>query len=344
MTRGGIQYASKARAIVIGAGLMGRHHAAAIRNVGSDLVAVVDSDVDRARSLARRFPGALASDDLEHVLGQTQPTIAHICAPPGSHLAIARQLAAAKVHSLIEKPLGASAVETRTILGKFDEAGALACPVHQYAFQRSIESAIAARAWFGKLRRIAFDIRSAGGVGDKRHLDSIAAEIVPHPLAIIQRLLPSVDVGQISWKLLRSAPGEWLASASSEGVQLVIAISMGGRPTRFATYLLGTQGELELDNFHDFAVGMTGRVSRSAKLSQPFGRHSKSLAAATLNLAGRMVRRELAYPGLRTLTRRFHQAALSAGSIPSPISVYETIAVAVARDALMAQCRDQARG
>lgn len=301
-------------------------------------MAVVDRNADLARSVARRYRGAVAISDLGEALALANPTIAHVCTPAETHRALAEQLAAANINTFIEKPMMGNAADTRAILAAFERAGAIACPVHQYAFQRSVEQAVAALPSIGTVRRIAFDIRSAGGGDDADSHDRIAADIVPHPLSIIQRMLPGIDVGILGWTLERVVPGEWLASASCDGVLLSIAISLGGRPTHFGTIASGTGGTVELDNFHDYLVTLPGAVSRAAKITQPFVHGGKSLVSAAGNLAGRTLRRESAYPGLRTLTRRFHDAAQSTGRIAAPISAAEAIAVAVARDALLAQC------
>ena len=326
------------RTIVIGAGLMGRYHAAATRYVGSTVVAVVDRDIDRARSLARHYRDALGFADLDAALESTKPTIGHVCTPVGSHGALAGALAASGIHALIEKPMALNTRETCLLLEKFSKTGAIACPVHQYAFQRSVEQTLRALPLLGSLRRIGFDIRSAGGGNHAGDRDGIAAEILPHPLSIIQRLLPGVDIGAVGWTLQCSAPGEWLASAHSNGVMLSIAISMGGRPTRFATTVSGTNGTVELDNFHDFAIFLPGTVSRTAKIAQPFVHGGRSLATAMVNLAGRTIRGEHAYPGLRALTRRFHRATEAPASLELPVTPTEAIAAAIARDTLLNQC------
>lgn len=326
------------RTIIVGAGLMGRYHAAATRHVGSTVVAVVDRDIDRACSLARQYRGALGFADLDAALEHTKPRIGHVCTPIDSHRPLADTLAASGIHALIEKPMALNTRETRLLLEKFSETGAIVCPVHQYAFQRSVEQAIRALPLLGSLRRIGFDIRSAGGGSDTGGQDGIAAEILPHPLSIIQRLLPGIDIGAAGWILQRSAPGEWLASAHSNGVMLSIAISMGGRPTRFATTVSGTHGTVELDNFHDFAVMLSGKVSRSAKVAQPFVHSGRSLALAAVNLAGRSIRGEHAYPGLRALTYRFHRATEAPASLEPPVTPIEALAAAIARDTLLKQC------
>ena len=60
------------------------------------------------------------------------------------------------------------------------------------------------------------------------------------------------------------------------------------------------------------------------------------LAAAGWNLAARAVRRESAYPGLRTLVSEFYRAAASDGRIAPPITPEESIAVAEGRDRIVA--------
>lgn len=330
------------RAIIIGAGLMGRHHAEVIRRIGSRVVAVVDPDIDRARALAGRVGAVFAGGELATALHQAGPSVAHVCTPVPTHNPLARQLAAAGVHAFIEKPLAASASETRAVLDLFGQGRTLVCPVHQYAFQRSVEMARTRLSAVGQLRRIAFDIRSAGSVNDTDSHDRVAADIIPHPLSILQRLLPGRDIADMPWKLIRAAPGEWLVTAGENGLLLSIGISMGARPTRFATTVSGTAGTFELDNFHDYVFAMPGTVSRLAKATQPFAAGARSLTGATRNIIGRALRGEHAYPGLRTLTARFHAATRCASRQDNPIPARDMIAVATVRDALLAQCRRSA--
>ncbi len=102
------------------------------------------------------------------------------------------------------------------------------------------------------------------------------------------------------------------------------------------TRITADAGAMELDNFHDFAVSWPGTVSRSAKVVQPFLRSGLGLAAAGWNLAGRAARREFAYPGLQALVREFYRAAESPTKVPPPITSEQSIAVAEARDRILA--------
>lgn len=320
-------------AIIVGAGLMGRHHANAAAAAGSSIAAIVDQDRGAAEALAGSWSGTAAETDLDEALAATGADVVHICTPLPTHAGLASAVAAAGLHALIEKPLAATAVEARRIHEKFARAGKLVCPVHQYAFQRSVADTVAWLPRAGAVRQVVFDICSAGAAGGLDP-DQVVADILPHPLSMMQKLLPAADLATLDWTCIRPAPGEWVATAPIDGAALVIQISMGGRPTRFLTRITAEYRSIELDNFHDFAVALPGTVSRGAKIAQPFLRSGFALAAAAWNLASRTLRRESAYPGLRTLTAKFYEAVHKDG--PPPITPEESIAVAEARDRIVA--------
>jgi predicted dehydrogenase len=332
---GKVQRQAGPAAIIIGAGLMGRHHARAAAAAGASIVAVVDHDREAAALLAASFTRAVAETKLEKALLLAPADVAHVCTPLATHAPLAETIARAGINALIEKPIACTAAEARQIHDSFARSGKLVCPTHQYAFQRSVRDAAAWLKRAGRLRRITFDICSAGAAGGLDP-DEVVADILPHPLSMVQKLLPSADVAALDWTCLRPAAGEWVASASLGDAALVIQISMNGRPTRFLTRITADAGSIELDNFHDFSVDWPGTVSRAAKIVQPFLRNGHGLAAAGWNLAARAVRGESAYPGLRTLVSEFYQAAGSDGRIAPPITPEESIAVAEGRDRIVA--------
>src|SRR5438874_3540855 len=247
---------------------MGRHHAKAAAAAGASIVAIVDKNRVAAAALASSWPAAVAETDLEKALQKTRADVAHICTPLMSHASLAEVIADVGVNALIEKPIGRTADEVRRIHQSFANKGLLACPTHQYAFQRSIARAAEWLRRAGATRRIDFDICSAGASGGLDP-DEIVADILPHPLSMVQKLLPSADLAALDWTVVRPAAGEWLIAAPIGGTLLTIHISMGGRPTRFLTRITADSGSMELDNFHDFAVALPGTVSRAAKIVQP---------------------------------------------------------------------------
>ncbi len=318
---------------IAGAGLMGRWHADAARRSGTSVAAVVDPDLDRARALAGRNAGATAFDSLAAMLKSNSVDVVHVCTPLASHVAIASRALQAGAHVLVEKPLAPSAKQTGMLIDAAAAADRLVCPVHQFPFQRGVDRAAARLHALGAVRRIAFDIRSAGGEGrDADALDTIVADILPHPLSVLRRLWPEEPLDALAWQVVRAGPGEIMICGAFAQAVLSISISMGARPTCCGLAIQGTRGSAEIDLFHGFAVLEDGAVSRLRKIAHPFARSGKLLATASANLLGRAARRETAYPGLRALVAAFYAAVR--GDSPVPISTEDTMAIAAACDGL----------
>jgi len=322
------------RSLIVGAGLMGRHHARSAAAAGAAIVAVVDRDFEAAKSLAGQCRDATATTDLKEALKSSRAAVAHICTPAASHMGIARAVADAGLHALIEKPIGETAQEVRHIHELFARATKLACPTHQYAFQRSVRRTAAQLQRLGAISHIDFDICSAGAARGHITPDELIAEMLPHPLSIVQQLLPAIELPRLDWTCLRPASGEWLVAAPIDGVLLTMSLSANGRPTRFLSRVTADAGSIEIDHFHDFALVLPGEVSRTRKIIAPFVRSGLEFAAASGNLLRRALRREFAYPGLRTLVEEFYFAVRNTES-PPPIRPEQSIGVAAARDTIM---------
>lgn len=307
---------------IIGAGLMGAWHLFTARKLGAQIVAVVDPDLAAARALAGRVAGAKALGDMASLMKHHRPFAAHICTPTRHHFDNARELLAAGTHVLVEKPICESVKEARALAMLARDQNVLVCPVHQYAFQPGVERAMGWLAELGAVRRIHFAICSSGAdhlPADRR--GAIIAEILPHPISILQRLVPERLTHQLEWCISSDSAGEYFAHASQGGLMLSISISLNARPTCFLTCIEADGGAVEIDGFHGFATLAHGGSSRVTKVLAPFERSSKTLTAATLNLARRLVQREPAYPGLRTLMRRFYSAASSGDLRACPVSM-----------------------
>jgi len=103
---------SKIRTGVIGVGSMGQNHARVYDEI-SNLIAIADPDEEQARKVAERFDIDWYSnyrDMLEHVDAVT------ISVPTFLHLDIAKVVAGAGVHMLVEKPLANNAHDAQEIV------------------------------------------------------------------------------------------------------------------------------------------------------------------------------------------------------------------------------------
>lgn len=300
------------RVAIAGAGLMGRWHAHAARRAGARLVAVIDPDPARSAGIAAKATKVLTrADDLDAV------DVLHICTPTGTHGALIELAAQRGWHVLAEKPLAESEQETTRLMTLADGAGTLLCPVHQYAFERSVETILRDLDRVGRPHMVELAFFSAGAAGrDVTSLAGFAADILPHPVSILQRLLGRPLPGPGDWAASRSAPATYQMSCTAGEVAVRITISLAARPTRASLAVIGDQGSFEADLFHDYAVFRDGRASRRGKIVRPFADASAHLGHASFNLLGRALRRETAYPGLATLCRRFYGAVQGLVAIP----------------------------
>lgn len=322
---------------IVGAGLSGRWHSHHARRLGARVVGVVDPDPGAARRLASRFRGAASETSLGALLARAPVDVGHVCSPASTHAPIAEELVAAGAHALVEKPLAQSAAETREVAQKAKLAGVYVCPVHQYPHQRGYRAALARLAGLGPIRRIDFSICSHGGAGlPVDALDQLVADIMPHPLSLLQHALPGTRLPELEWTILHRAAGEVFASSAADDTLITMWISLGARPPEFVTRIHCTSGTLHIDGFHGYHLLLRGAATRTAKMLRPFAEASRHWATASANLGARLVRAEFAYPGLSEVISRFYQAVRQADERLLPSSAAQAIEVAVARDTLIA--------
>ncbi len=321
--------------VIVGAGLMGYHHAFAARRAGARVAGVIDPNIESAERLSKRLGGVRTAASLDTMIAAERFDIAHVCSPVATHMLVARALAEAGIHALIEKPLTETADETEQLAAAFAKSATLFCPVHQYAFQRGVEAAIGHIAQTRPLTNITFDIASAGGGRDTAQFDRIAGEILPHPLSMLQRLLPGIVLDAVPWQVVQGMPGEWLVTAVHDSVVIAISLSLASRPTRFLTRVSGVHGTVELDNFHGYALRLSDTVSKTAKITGPFSRAAGHFATASSNLAARTFRGESAYPGLRQIVSQFYSAVEARDATLLPVAAAQAIDCARARDHIL---------
>ena len=311
---------------------MGRWHAAAVAAAGECVAASVDPRLESARLLAARHPGARPVPDLDGGLLGGDVDVVHLCTPLETHAELAERAIRSGHHVLVEKPLAQNQRITADLLQLAAAHGVVLCPVHQFLFQEGVRRVRLMLPMIGPLLHLDLVACSAGGLrGGEDRLERIALDILPHPLSLLARFLPTA-LSELPWHVSRPLPGELRASAHAHDVSAGILISMRGRPTTNTFRLIGERATAHVDLFHGFAVIETGRVSRARKVLHPFALSFQTLLSATGNLTRRAIRGEPAYPGLRELVRAFYAAARGVG--PPPVTPREVLEVAAVRDLL----------
>ncbi len=139
------------RIAIAGAGQMGIAHAEAFRACGAEIVASVDSDLERARQLATAFGGA-AFRTVGEAFGE-KPDALSICLPHSLHFDAAMAAVAHDVALLIEKPHCTSLEESRALRAACEQRGIMAMAgfTHRFlATSRKLKSCISS----GRLGRV----------------------------------------------------------------------------------------------------------------------------------------------------------------------------------------------
>lgn len=107
------------RAGLVGIGMMGRNHARVLGTLdGIDLVAVADPEGDKHGMAGSATVVSTVAEMIAHGID-----LAVVAVPTVHHLDAGLELAAAGVHTLIEKPLATDATEAAQLVEAFERAG-----------------------------------------------------------------------------------------------------------------------------------------------------------------------------------------------------------------------------
>jgi predicted dehydrogenase len=128
--------AEKLRLAVIGVGYLGRFHALIYsRFPNVELVGVVDTDLERAREVAREA-GCRAFNSPDALTGQVDAV--SVVVPTTAHLAVAEPLLRRGIHMLLEKPIAATREEGRRIVDLAEAGGAILQVGHLERFNAGV--------------------------------------------------------------------------------------------------------------------------------------------------------------------------------------------------------------
>jgi UDP-N-acetylglucosamine 3-dehydrogenase len=137
------------RAGLIGLGMMGRNHARVLRNLeGVALVGVADPMGDRYQASTGVPVVETVEQLLEHDLD-----LCVVAAPTEDHERLGLTLAAAGVHTMVEKPLSDDVESARRLVRAFSEAGLVGAVGHIERFNPALQQ-LRARLEVGELGEI----------------------------------------------------------------------------------------------------------------------------------------------------------------------------------------------
>jgi predicted dehydrogenase/nucleoside-diphosphate-sugar epimerase len=345
------------RVAVVGAGYIADFHLALLAGVpGVQLVAVCDVSEARARAAAQRFGVPHAVTELGE-LAELGVDVAHLCVPPDLHVALTRELLTRGIGAFVEKPLALTEPEVAELEAL---AAARHLPLavnHNNVFHPAF-TRLCARLRAGEIGRIehvqvdlAVPVAQLDS-GDFSHWmfraeRNIVLEQAVHPLSQLHHLLGPVH--ELEARVLASRelnPGQifrekWVASGAAERGTFDCYFHFGAPFTRCTLEVIGSDGALEADLFHDLLTGerktpyldfwnsYLAGARRARQLRRDARRVLRGWLGFTLGLSARQ---DAFWLGMQGSINAFH-AALRAG-VPLPSGAAAAREVAAWCDAL----------
>ena len=128
------------RIAVVGVGHFGRHHARILSTLqGARLVAVVDTDTDRAAVVAAET-GAAPESDVTALDGRVDAVT--LAVPTESHHAVALPLLERGVSVLVEKPMARTVAEADALVAAAEASGAVLAVGHTERYNPAVAAAL----------------------------------------------------------------------------------------------------------------------------------------------------------------------------------------------------------
>jgi Predicted dehydrogenases and related proteins len=109
---------------VVGVGFIGKQHIEAIKRIpNTEVIAVVEADITRAKEVAELYAVPNYFADMEELFGLAELAVIHICTPNFLHYSMAKKAINAGINVFCEKPLSLTAKESSELAHLASEKG-----------------------------------------------------------------------------------------------------------------------------------------------------------------------------------------------------------------------------
>lgn len=288
-----------------------------IRDV--EIVALCDRDEQVAKETLRRFSIPRSYREFNHMLGEEKLDFVEICTPPDTHSHLAIQAMEEGIHVLVEKPMATGLDEADKMLYVAGKHNVKLCVAHNMLYSPVLQKAksIIKKGDIGAVVGVqieSLDQRN-GLLSDQSHWchrlnGGIFGEFMPHPIYLVSTLLGRIHkVKAIARKF---SEFDWVAAdhlnVLLEAENGIGSVSMSFNSPRysFTTRILGTEGQLNLDNCALTITRERFRGVKTYELALDKLTHSLQLLTCTATSSIRaLMGRKFYKVGHRSLLREF---------------------------------------
>ena len=326
------------RVAILGAGKMGDHHARALARVAplAEVVAVFDPIRASADAFARRYPGARAYDDVEGLFALERIDVAHVCAPPSAHEALALRALDAGCHIYVEKPFAETREAAARVLDRARARGRSVCAGHQLLFEAPAQQLFTLVPALDDIVHIesyfAFrPVRRSPGGRTPLRADLQLLDILPHPVYLLLRALEAASPeGPTTLAAVQIGRGGSVHALVRRGSVLgTLTVTLEGRPVESYLRFVGSNGTAQADFVRGTVQRLIGPgISGIDKVLNPLRLGRQLLIGTTSAIARRVARRQLSYPGLAEVFRAFYESVRAEAPSPvSPDNILDTVTI-----------------
>ncbi len=252
----------KLRVAIVGAGYVATHHIAALKRLDwVEIVGICDTQVDAAKTLAKRFGIPLAATTLAE-LSAVSPQSVHVLTPPSSHAALTLQALDMGCHVLVEKPMADTVADCEAMIASARKNKRVLGVNHSDLFDPVIMRALAAvrEGRIGELVSVDIIRNSeypayAGGPlpGSVTQGSYPFRDLGVHGLYTIEAFLGPVRGLEVKYQSRGTDPNlhfdEWQAQAQTANGVGRLLLSWNARPMENRLMVRGTRGIIEVDRF-----------------------------------------------------------------------------------------------
>src|ERR1017187_967290 len=250
---------AEVRVGLLGAGGISPDHAEVLKQLpGVTLAAVCDTSVGRAKALAAAWGIPAVYSSVAEMAAKERLRVIHVLTPPQTHVKLATDCINLGCDVFVEKPLGVSVDECRTLTEAAARAGRVIGVNHQLTFAPALTGlmAVIRSRKLGRVNHVnmTFTVVAANvPERDPSHFmfqsfGSSMLEAGPHPFSVIRRLMGKLKAmstfvsGEVKIAGGKSYYKNWLCSMGCERgtAQLHISFALGTKDV--TVHALGEDG------------------------------------------------------------------------------------------------------
>lgn len=313
---------------------MGENHARAISRTATParLVAVADPSSRARAALGSAAPGLAGFGSVAELLTNVEVDVVHVCTPPSTHAAVAREALEAGCHVYVEKPFAENVADAQAMLDLAAARGLRVCAGHQLLFEPPTRKALALLPALGRIVHVESyfsfrPVRRAPGGRVPLRADLQLLDILPHPVYLLLEFLQRAGDGHVELEGLHVGERSTVHAIVRRGsVTGTLVVTLEGRPVESYIRLVGTNGCLHADYVRSTVQRLIGPgTSGIDKVLAPYRTALQLVEGTTTSLTRRLMKRQASYPGLAELFDAFYQSIANNSLAPlSPEGLLET--------------------